>query len=227
MSALLWLAATLALYAAARAAQRRAGGHPLLNPVLLAAAPLMGALWWSGASYADYAQGGDVLLWLLGPATVALAIPAYDRRAELRRAAAPLMAAILAGSVTAVASVVGLAWAAGVDARTLRSLAPKSVTTAIAWPLATGLGGEPGITALSVIVTGVLGALMAGPICRALGMRDPRALGAALGTTAHGIGTARALQLDPLAGLFAGLAMAINGALTALLLPLLARLLGW
>jgi putative effector of murein hydrolase len=227
LEAAAWLFATIALYLLARAAQRAAGGHPAMNTVLLPSIPLIAALWAAELPYARYAAGGDLLLWALGPATVALALPAVVERRALRRHLWPLLAATVAGSVAAVVSAVGIAWLMGGSDVLLRSISPKSVTTAIAWPLSRTLGGEPGLTALSVIATGVFGALVGAPIIRMAGVRDPDAIGAAIGATSHGIGTARAFQIDPRAGLFAGLAMALNGLITALILPLIAALCGW
>jgi putative effector of murein hydrolase len=135
-----------------------------------------------------------------------------------------MAAALLAGSLTAIVSAVTIAWLLGADATTLRSLAPKSVTTPIAMAVAQQIGGLPSLTAVLVILTGIVGAMVVSPLFNALGVRDPRARGFAAGLAAHGIGTARAFQVSELAGTFAGTAMGLNGLLTAILVPLLAAL---
>ena len=135
-----------------------------------------------------------------------------------------MLAALIAGVVTAVASAVGVAVLLGASRETVLSLAPKSVTTPIAMGIAEQIGGIPSLTAALVILTGIIGGMAATRIYEALGIRDFRARGFAIGIAAHGIGTARAFQVSPVAGTFAGIAMALNGLLTALLVPALVSL---
>lgn len=158
---------------------------------------------------------------LLGPATVALAIPLYAQFDRLRRLALPIGLSLLAGSLAAAFSAVLIGKLFGASTLTLISLAPKSATTPIAMGIAERLGGLPSLTAVLVILTGILGAICAGPLFRLLGIADPAVRGFALGITSHGIGTARAFQDSEQAGAFAALAMGLNGLATALLLPLL------
>jgi putative effector of murein hydrolase len=160
---------------------------------------------------------------LLGPATVALGVPIYTHLGSVRRLFVPMMAAVVAGSVTAILSSVGIAWLAGADLLTLKSLASKSVTTPIAMAVTQQIGGLPSLTAVFVILTGIIGAVVVTPLFNALGVRDKQARGFAAGVAAHGIGTARAFQVSDVSGAFAGIAMALNGIMTALLLPLLAK----
>jgi putative effector of murein hydrolase len=135
------------------------------------------------------------------------------------------MASLVVGSLTAAGTAVGLAWLAGASTATMASLAPKSVTTPVAMGIADSLGGLPSLTAAVVILTGIVGAAL-GPIVLDLArIRDPRARGVAMGTASHGIGTARALQMSQVAGAFAGIAIGLNALATAILLPLLWRLL--
>ncbi|MEM6490083.1 MAG: LrgB family protein, partial [Pseudomonadota bacterium] len=162
---------------------------------------------------------------LLGPATVALAIPLYRQLARLRRSAVAVLASVVAGAAAAAASAVAIAWAMGAGRDTLVALAPKSVTAPVAMGIAEALGGLPSLTAVLVILTGILGAMLGPPLLTALGVRDMAARGLALGTASHGIGTARAIQVNAVAGAFAGLAMGLNALATAALLPLVARLL--
>lgn len=221
---LLWLTATLLAYLAAHWLYTRARLNPLLNPVALSVALLIGLLLATGTDYRTYFDGAQFVHFLLGPATVALAVPLYQNFKIVRRALLPMAAALLAGSLTAVISAVGIAYALGASRETLASLAPKSVTTPIAMGIAEGIGGLPSLTAVLVILTGIIGAMTVTPLLNLLDIKDWRARGFAVGIAAHGIGTARAFQVNELAGTFAGIAMALNGAATALLVPLLLAL---
>ena len=224
-SPLLGLTLTLLAYLGASAVHQRCGGHPLANPVLLAVATLVGLLWLTDTPYRTYFDGAQFVHFLLGPATVALAIPLHAQLPRLRRMALPLLLALLIGSLTAALSAVAIGALLGASRATLLSLAPKSVTTPIAMGIAERIGGLPSLTAVLVILTGVLGAILARYIYRALHIDDDAQRGFALGIAAHGIGTARAFQESEQMGAFAALAMGLNGLLTAVLLPLLLPLL--
>ena len=156
---------------------------------------------------------------LLGPATVALAVPLYRNAATVHRVLLPMAAAPLASPVTAVLSAAAIAVALGGSPQTVISLAPESVTTPIAMGIAGRLGGIPSLTAVLVILAGITGAVIGTPLLDLLRRRDWRARGLAVGVAAHGIGTARAFQVNELAGTFAGIGMALNGVLTAALVP--------
>lgn len=223
-SPLLGLTLTMVAYQAAYWIYRRADFNPLLNPVLLAIAMLVTALTLTGTPYATYFDGAQFVHFLLGPATVALAVPLYLQFDRLKRLALPLAGALLAGSLVAMLSAVGIAWALGAADTTLLSLAPKSVTAPIAMGIAEKMGGIPSLTAVLVIMTGVSGAMMAKYVLDALRITDHGVRGFAVGVAAHGIGTARAFQVSEQAGAFAGLGMGLNGMATALLMPLLLAL---
>ncbi len=218
---LLWLTATLAAYAVGDACFRASGRRPFVNPVLIAVLLLAALLWLSGTPYQTYFEGAQFVHFLLGPATVALALPLWDNLGHVRRAALPMLAALLAGSTVAVVSALGLAVAFGIDGEVLASIAPKSATAPVALGISDRLGGSPTLTAVLVILTGIIGAIFATPLLNALRIRDWRARGFATGVAAHGIGTARAFQVHPTAGAFAGLGMGLNAVLTAFLAPLL------
>ncbi len=174
-----------------------------------------------GHALPDLFEGAQFVHFLLGPATVALALPLWDNLGHVRRAALPMLAALLAGSTVAVVSALGLAVAFGIDGEVLASIAPKSATAPVALGISDRLGGSPTLTAVLVILTGIIGAIFATPLLNALRIRDWRARGFATGVAAHGIGTARAFQVNPTAGAFAGLGMGLNAVLTAFLAPLL------
>ncbi|MCZ7566786.1 MAG: LrgB family protein [Burkholderiales bacterium] len=226
-SPLLGLTITLVVYQGAYWIYRRAGFHPLLNPVALSVATLVALLELTGTPYAAYFDGAQFVHFLLGPATVALAIPLYAQLDRLKAAWLPLAGALVVGTVAAIASAVGIAWALGASATTLISIAPKSVTTPIAMGITEKLGGLPSLTAVLVVSTGILGAVMAKYVLDALAIRDHGVRGFAIGVAAHGIGTARAFQLSEQAGAFAGLGMGLNGLATAVLFPLIVWLAGW
>lgn len=225
-SPLIWLTATLCAYWIGDAVSARFSRHALANPVVIAAALLSALLVATGTDYRAFFDGAQFVHFLLGPATVALAIPLYRNLATVRRALLPMAAALVAGSVTAAASAVGIAWLFGAPHEVLASLAPKSVTAPIAMELAKSLGGVPSLTAVLVIATGITGAVVVTPLMNALRIRDFAARGFAAGVASHGIGTARAFQVSELAGTFAGIAMGLNGALTSLLVLLWLALAG-
>ncbi len=220
-SPLLGLTVTLVAYQGAYWIYRRSGMNPLANPVLIAVSGLVALLLATGTSYQTYFDGAQFVHFLLGPATVALAVPLYTQIKRVRAMLLPVAAGLLAGSLTAALSAMAIGKLFGASTPTLLSLAPKSVTTPIAMGVAERIGGIPSLTAVLVIATGIIGAVAARPLFNAMGMKDPAIRGFAIGVAAHGIGTARAFQVSEQAGAFAALAMGLNGLLTALLLPVL------
>lgn len=222
---LVGLTVTLSAYLAGDWLYRRTRLNPLANPVLIAVVLLVALLLATGTDYPTYFEGAQFVHFLLGPATVALAVPLYRQFRAVKREALPLLVALLCGSLTAAGSAVAIAWTLGASLETLLSLAPKSVTTPVAMGIAQQIGGLPSLTAVLVILTGIAGAVLAPHTLNLLRIRDWKARGFAIGVAAHGIGTARALQIDEVAGAFSGLAMGLNALATAALLPLLIRLL--
>lgn len=216
---LLGLTLTLCAYQAAWWLYQRAGQHPLLNPVMIAVTLLVAILSITGTDYDTYFDGAQFVHFLLGPATVALAIPLYAQWARLRKMVVPLIVTLVIGSLTAALSAAGIAALLGASRESIMSLAPKSVTTPIAMGIAESLGGLPSLTAVLVIATGILGAVTARYIYQWLRIDDHAVRGFAIGIASHGIGTARAFQVSEQAGAFAALAMGLNALLSALLLP--------
>lgn len=215
------LTLTLVAFQAAAWLYGKAGQSPLLNPVLTAVALVVSVLLATGTPYAVYFEGAQFVHFLLGPATVALAVPLYRQLHRVRESALAILVSLICGSVTAILSAVALGWLLGAPAEVLASLAPKSVTAPVAMAIAEELGGAPSLTAVLVIVTGIFGAMFGPLVLNLIGVRDWRARGLAMGTASHGIGTARALQVNETAGAFSGLAMGLNAVATALLLPLI------
>jgi len=215
---------TLAVYALAQLLYARYR-HILLNPVAVSITALVTLLVLCDIPYVHYRAGGDMILFLLGPAVVALGLPLYERREEIFRRKLPILVGVLAGAIASVVSASGLAWLLGGSREVVLSLAPKSVTTPIAIGIAEKIGGIPPLTAALVVLTGCLGAICGPEFCRLIGVRDAVASGLAVGTASHGIGTARMLEVDPLSGAVSGLAIGLNGLVTAFLLPLMLLLL--
>ncbi len=220
-SPLLGLTATLAAFLLAQAIWRRLGRSPLAHPVLIAMALLIAFLLISGIDYDTYFEGAQFVHFLLGPATVALAVPLYDQLPRIRELLLPVTVAVVLGSLAAALSAVWVGAALGASRETLLSLAPKSVTSPIAMGITERLGGLPSLTAGLVLITGALGCLMAPLVFRLLRIRDHAAQGFALGLAAHGFGTAQAFGLSAAAGAFAGLGLGLAGLVTAVLVPLL------
>jgi predicted murein hydrolase (TIGR00659 family) len=222
---LLWLALTLVVWIAADWLARLSGRNPLVNPVLISIVTISAILLGTGTPYGSYFNGAQFVHFLLGPATVAIAVPLFKNWPTVRQKAIPMLTALLAGIATSLVSTILIAEALGVPRTVLVSLAPKSVTAAVAMGISEGLGGEPALTAVLVICTGILGAVIVTPLMNAMRVRDYAARGFAVGLASHGIGTARAFVVDPVAGTFAGIAMGLNAIVSSMLVPAFVRLL--
>jgi predicted murein hydrolase (TIGR00659 family) len=224
-SPLLWLTVTLLTYAVTDGVSLATRRNPFANPVLHSIWIIGAFLLMTGTSYTTYFAGAQFVHFLLGPATVALAVPLYENRKRVAAAILPMLVALAVGSVTAIASVVLLAQAFGLPRGIILSLAPKSVTAGVAMGISESLHADPSLTAVAVILTGIMGAIAVTPLMNLTGITDYRARGFAVGIAAHGIGTARAFQVDEVAGVFAGIAMSLNALVTSLLVPLAATFL--
>ncbi|WIJ26997.1 LrgB family protein [Devosia sp. RR2S18] len=216
-SPLTWLSVTLVAYTASLWIAGRFDNSPLANSVLISAAIIIPVLLLTRTPYPTYLQGANLIHFLLGPATTSLAIPLFANRAAVKRSLLPIAVALVAGSLTAVGSSLLVATLFGTPVQVLASLAPKSVSAPIAMDLAQGLGGIPAVAAVIVVFTGITGAVVVTPMMNALRIHNYPARGFAVGIAAHGIGTARALQVSGAAGAFSGTAMALNGVFTAVL----------
>lgn len=192
----------------------------LFQPLLLSTLVLVGVLLLLGIDYQDYRSGSSLLTFLLGPATVALAVPLYQNVRRVRAILLPVLVTLLVGGTLATILGVGLAWLLGAEHMVMMALAPKSVTTPIAMLVAEEIGGSASLAAVFVMLTGMLGAMFGIELLRLFRITHPAATGLALGMVAHAIGTARALQESEEAGAFSALGMSIMGVLTAVALPL-------
>jgi predicted murein hydrolase (TIGR00659 family) len=218
------LTATLVVYLLAHAVYTRLGQPPWANPVLWTVLVLAALLAATDTPYPTYFAGAQFIHFLLGPAVVALAWPLWQRRDELRQRWRAVLVAALVGGAAAAASAVAIGSALGLPGEVLRSLAPKSVTAPVAMGIAEQLGGIPALAAVFAVLTGLTGAVSAKYLFDAIGIAPMAVRGFALGTAAHGVGAARALQVHPDAGAYAGLALGVQVVLAALLLPLFLRL---
>ncbi|QHA84638.1 LrgB family protein [Pseudomonas mediterranea] len=190
-----------------------------LQPVLMSMVLLIGVLVSCGITYAEYRKSTEILSILLGPATVALAVPLYLNLRRIRQLFWPIFTTLVIGGVFATGSAVLLGWF-GAEHMILMTMAPKSVTSPIAMLVAEQIGGVAAMAAVFVLITGVLGAILGPSILNRLGVHSPEARGMALGLTAHAVGTSVALQESEESGAFAALAMSLMGVATAVLLPL-------
>lgn len=210
---------TVTAYAAADLLWRRSGQAALLNPVLVATALVAGLVLLAGMPYEVYIAQAQPLDEALGLMVVLLAVPLCRRFGLIRRSGAQLLAALAVGSAVAITTALTLPVLTGAGRDLVATIAPKSATTAVAVEIAERLGGAPGLTAVIVIMTGIVGAVAGPAILEASGVRDDRAKGFALGVASHAIGTARAFQISETAGAFASLGMILNAVLTLALAP--------
>jgi predicted murein hydrolase (TIGR00659 family) len=215
---------TLAVFQLAYAAYEKTR-WVFLQPVLVSMTLIVGILLLCGIDYDEYRISAQWLTLLLGPATVALAVPLYLNLRRIRELFGPIVITLLVAGVFATALGMALAWLFGADRMILMTLAPKSVTSPIAMLVAEQIGGVVALAAVFVMITGVLGAILGPELLRRFGVQHPAARGIALGLTAHAVGTAQALQESEECGAFAALAMSLMGVMTAVLLPLVVALL--
>ena len=201
---LLWLTATIAAYLIAESLAARLGNPPWANPVLMSVLLLSPVLVLSKTDYGSYFEGAQFIHFL-------------------QKSVIPILCALVVGSTVAAGSAIVLAQFFDLPLSVLLSLAPKSTTAPVALGISEAVGGIPTLTAVLVILTGIIGAITVTPLMNILSITDWQARGFAVGVAAHGIGTARAFKVNPIAGAYAGIAMALNALLTSLIVPILIR----
>ncbi len=199
----------------------RSGRHPLLLPVFIGLTLVIAANMLLQRSFSDYRAGAQALYVLLGPVTVALAVPLYHRLGHIRAMALPLLLTWLVTGVAVAASAYGLMLGLGASEAAQMSLVQKAATTPIAILIADSIGGIPALAAISVMLTGIFGAMIGPGLLRHCGIKDEAVLGFALGLSAHAVGTARAFEISQRCGAFAALGMSLMGLLLAVALPLI------
>lgn len=223
MTPLLWLALTLLAYLFGRKAQQWCKGSPFANPVLIGIAIMAALIESTHTPYSTYFAGAQFIHFLLGPATVALAVPLALNLKHVRESFQGLGLALLAGSLTTALSGVLIVWLLGGGRAVALSMAPKSVTTPIAMAVAQEVGGLPALTAALAIAGGIVAAAIGQSVLRWLRIDDWRAHGLAAGIAGSGVAAAQVAPLSGLAAAFAAIGIGLNGLLTALIVPLLAQ----
>ena len=219
------LTITLVAYLVAYEIHQKAKTHPLTNTVLVSVVLLIVLLKLSGTDYSTYFEGAQFIHFLLGPVTVALAVPLFRQYDQVRRIFFPIIISISLGIIVGTITVISIAKLLGADLATQISLSPRSVTAPVAMGIAENIGGIPSLTAVLAVLTGIIGAVIGTQLLKLLKIKENSIKGIAIGNSSHGIGTARAFTLNNEMGAFAGLAMALAALLNALLLPWLVKLL--
>ncbi len=204
---------------------QRRSGKQWMNPLLIGTIVIMVLLGFTRIPYSSFRSSAAPVSYLLLPSTVSLAIPLYEQWELLKKNTAAILAGVLAGVFTSLGSIAALAWIFRMERSAAVTLLPKSVTTAIGMDVASTLGGMASLAAAVIILTGITGNLTAVWLFDVLKIKEPIAKGIALGTSAHAIGTARALEIGEVEGAMSGLAIAVAGIITAILAPAVAALL--
>ena len=223
-SAYFSVALTLVCFAAAEAMQRK-WKQPLLNPILVAAAMVMGMLQLLKIPNAVYQEGCRILTWLLTPATICLSISFYQQFQKLKKHLAAIAAGVIAGSMASIAAVWGMCKAFRLDSAVTASLLPKSVTTAIGAAISSEIGGIAAITTAVIVITGVLGNILGPVLSKWFRFDDEITKGVAFGTASHVVGTSKAAQIGQLCGAVSSLSLVLAGIVTCILLSFLAQFL--
>jgi predicted murein hydrolase (TIGR00659 family) len=221
---LLPMALTVGVFVLASWISRRTGGHPLANPVLISVGLIILLLTVTRVPYQRYAEGTQLISFLLGPATVALAVPLFRHLDKVRKAALSILAGVVAGSAAGVLSAVVISLAFGAERELAASLTTKSITAPVAMGIAEHIGGVPSLAAVFAVLTGMIGASFGPGLLNRLGVNDSIERGLAMGTASHGQGTARILQDSAEAGAFSGLAMGLTALMMGIAMPFAVRL---
>ncbi|MBU3099966.1 MULTISPECIES: LrgB family protein [Clostridium] len=200
---------------------KKKGRLSIFNPLMIAVIILILFLTKFHIKYEDYNRGGQIISFFLFPATVALALPMYKKFMLFKENATPILIGIFSGAISGFISVVFLSKLFGLTDVLIKSLMPKSITTPIGIALSKQLGGLQSITVVAIIITGIIGSIVGPFLYKIFKINDKVALGIAMGSSAHALGTARAMEIGEVEGAMSGLTMAISGVMTVLLYPLL------
>ena len=220
------LTLTIAVFVLASWINRRTRAHPLANPVLLSVAALIAIMVTTNMPYERYFEGAQFIHFLLGPATVALAVPMSRHIGKVRTTLLPIFVGIVAGTSAGLGVIAMLAFISSSDTALAASLATKSVTAPVAMGIAQHTGAIPSLAAIFAVLAGMTGAAFGPALLDRLGVTDPLARGLAMGTASHGQGTARMLQESEEAGAVSSLAMGVTALMMAVVMPVVARALG-
>lgn len=222
---LVLLTLTFGIFYGARQFQKWTGWI-MLNPILVTIVVLITLFQFIGIDYETYQHAGGYIEFWLKPAIVALGVPLYQHLSQIRRQFLPIFLSQLAGCIVGIVSVVSIAQIMGASRETIISLSPKSVTTPIAMEVCQALGGIPSLTAAIVVSVGLFGAVFGFKVLEVWHIKNPYSQGLSIGTASHAVGTSRAMEKGETYGAYASLGLIINGVLTALLAPLVLKLMG-
>jgi len=200
--------------------------YSILNPLLIGLILVVGFLTITGISYDSYKIGGDYISVMLGPATVVLAVPLYRQLGNLKKHWFAILAGIAIGSLTSIICVVVSSKLIGLSTSLMLSLVPKSITIPMGSVVSAQIGGIPSITIISIVITGITGAVTASVVCKFFRIKHKVAQGIAIGTASHALGTTRAMEIGETQGAMSSLAIGIAGIFTAVVAPLLLQLIG-
>ena len=214
-----WLLVSIGFYALGVEIQKKTGSA-VCNPLLIASILVGALLIATGTSYQTYEESGKLISFFLTPATVALAIPIYRKLDVLLKNLLPILLGAFVGSMVSITSVIVFCHLFGLSESTALSLVPKSVTTPIAVALSEMLGGVTSLTAIAVVITGIIGAIILPTFLKCIGVRNPVQMGLSIGTAAHAVGTSRAIELGETEGAISGLAIGVAGLMTALIVSI-------
>ena len=197
--------------------------NPLLNPILIATVLIIGFLTVTGIEYETYKVGGDYISFFLGPVTVLLAVPLYKQIQSLKRYWFPILAGITVGSATSVICVIACAKMFNLSKTLMLSLTPKSITIPMGSVFSEQIGGIPSITIVSIVITGITGAVTAPLVCRYFRIKNPVAQGVAIGTASHALGTTKAMEIGEIQGAMSRLSIGVAGVITVFITPVLLK----
>lgn len=192
---------------------------PILNPLLIAIVITICFLFALNIDFDTYNKGGQFINMFLGPSTVVLAVPLYKQLDLLKKNAKAILAGIFIGSLIGIFSIIGVSYLIGLNSTIIKSLVPKSVTTPIGMSISNQLGGMVSITVLAIIITGIMGAVLGPTICKIFRIKDKVAVGVAIGTASHAVGTSKALELGEVEGAMSSLSIGIAGIMTVVIAP--------
>ena len=198
--------------------------NPLLNPILIATILIIGFLTITGISYDTYKVGGDYISFFLGPVTVLLAVPLYRHIQALKNAWIPILAGIVVGSTVSIVCVIACAKIFGISKTLMLSLIPKSITIPMGSVVSEQIGGIPSITIVSIVITGITGAVTAPLVCRFFRIKNPVAQGVAIGTASHALGTTKAMEIGEVQGAMSSLSIGVAGVVTVFITPALLKI---
>ena len=200
--------------------------NPLLNPILIATILIIGFLTITGIQYETYKVGGDYISFFLGPVTVLLAVPLYRHIQALKKNWLPILAGILIGSATSIVCVIASAKIFSISRTLMLSLIPKSITIPMGSVVSEQIGGNPSITIVAIVVTGITGAVTAPLVCRFFRIKNPVAQGVSIGTASHALGTTKAMEIGEVQGAMSSLSIGVAGVITVFITPVLLNIFG-